>query len=178
MAVQYNVATLLREPVGATRSFAVDDLAPIPENGSVRKEHVTGHAVLLRTKDGVLVEARLRSKQQERCARCLQELVLELPIDIEEEFYPVADIETGAKVEPPDGSGAFRIDDRHILDLSEAIRQYSMMTAPMAPLCRLDCKGLCPRCGRDWNEGPCDCEPEPDERWAALGQLLEKTERG
>jgi uncharacterized protein len=178
MAVQFNVATLLREPVGSTRSYDVDDMAAVPENGAVRREHVTGHADLLRTKDGVLVRARLRSDQHERCARCLRDLELELPFEIEEEFYPIVDILTGVKVEPPDAHGAFRIDDRHILDLSEAIRQYSMMTAPMAPLCRADCRGLCPRCGRDWNEGPCDCEPEPDERWSALAELLEKPERG
>jgi uncharacterized protein len=177
MAVQFNVATLLREPVGATRSYAIDDDVPMQENGRIRKERVSGEAELLRTKDGVLVEARLRAHRHERCARCLRELELELPLEIEEEFYPIADIETGARVVAPD-SGAFRIDDHHILDLDDAIRQYATMSSPMQPLCRPDCKGLCPRCGRDWNEGPCDCHPEPDERWTALGQLLEERERG
>jgi len=178
MAVQFNVATLLKEPVGATRSYDVDDDVPVPENGAVTKEHVTGQADLLRTKDGVLVRARLRSHRRERCARCLRELDLELGLNIEEEFYPLIDVETGTHVEPADAPGAFRIDEHHILDLNDAVRQYATMTMPMQPLCRADCRGLCPRCGQDWNEGPCACQPEPDERWAALGQLLEQTERG
>jgi uncharacterized protein len=42
----------------------------------------------------------------------------------------------------------------------------------MQPLCREDCRGLCPRCGADLNEGECACEPGPvDNRWAGLAQL-------
>jgi uncharacterized protein len=42
---------------------------------------------------------------------------------------------------------------------------------PMQALCRADCRGLCPQCGKDWNEGPCQCTPQPDERWNALRVL-------
>ena len=41
-------------------------------------------------------------------------------------------------------------------------------------LCSEDCKGLCPRCGADWNLGPCSCKREPDPRLAALASLLDK----
>ena len=41
-------------------------------------------------------------------------------------------------------------------------------------LCREDCKGLCSRCGKNLNLGPCDCRKEPDPRLAALAQLLER----
>ena len=41
-------------------------------------------------------------------------------------------------------------------------------------LCSEDCKGLCPRCGADWNLGPCSCKKEPDPRLAALASLLDK----
>ena len=39
-------------------------------------------------------------------------------------------------------------------------------------LCSEDCKGLCAVCGKNLNEGPCDCKPEPDPRLAVLAQLL------
>ena len=39
-------------------------------------------------------------------------------------------------------------------------------------LCRDDCRGLCPRCGANLNDGPCSCEPEADPRFAALQRLL------
>ena len=41
-------------------------------------------------------------------------------------------------------------------------------------LCAEDCRGLCARCGADLNQGPCGCGPEPDPRFAALAQLLDK----
>ena len=41
-------------------------------------------------------------------------------------------------------------------------------------LCREDCKGLCFRCGKNLNEGPCDCKSEPDSRFAVLQQLLDR----
>ena len=43
-------------------------------------------------------------------------------------------------------------------------------------LCSDDCKGLCPKCGADLNQGPCSCRPETDPRWAALSQLLNNAE--
>lgn len=44
-------------------------------------------------------------------------------------------------------------------------------------LCREDCKGRCPRCGADLNEGPCQCKPEADSRFAVLAQLLEHMDK-
>ena len=41
-------------------------------------------------------------------------------------------------------------------------------------LCRPDCKGVCFRCGKNLNEGPCGCKKEPDSRFAVLQQLLDK----
>jgi uncharacterized protein len=62
-----------------------------------------------------------------------------------------------------------------MLDLAEAIREYALLEMPMQVFCREDCKGLCPTCGADLNEGPCDCRnDEGDERFAALKSLLDR----
>src|SRR5262249_20653394 len=54
-------------------------------------------------------------------------------------------------------------------DLEPVLREQLMLALPMTQLCREDCKGLCPRCGQDWNQGPCSCPPDArDERFAAL----------
>jgi uncharacterized protein len=42
---------------------------------------------------------------------------------------------------------------------------------PLAPLCRPDCQGLCPECGADKNEAPCECPGPVDPRWATLDAL-------
>jgi len=57
------------------------------------------------------------------------------------------------------------------LDLGTMVREELLLAAPAYLLCREDCRGLCARCGKDLNDGPCSCEPEPDPRWDALRAL-------
>jgi uncharacterized protein len=57
------------------------------------------------------------------------------------------------------------------IDLGDAIREALILAMPEYPLCREDCRGLCPRCGADLNQGPCACPPVPDPRWGALEAL-------
>ncbi len=60
-------------------------------------------------------------------------------------------------------------------NLTEVIRQNLLLAMPMYPVCRSKCKGLCPHCGQNWNEAPCDCTLEEiDPRLAVLKQLLEE----
>ncbi len=60
------------------------------------------------------------------------------------------------------------------VDLEEIVRTVFVLSMDSKLLCRPDCKGICFRCGRNLNDGPCGCQKEPDPRFAALRQLLEK----
>lgn len=173
--MRYDVASLLKEDIGSTREYAVDEQITVGDEACW--ERVVGSAILLRTKAGVLVTAHLRGQSHEQCSRCLQELEYPLSLHIEEEFLQTVDASTGVPISLPDEPGAFRIDGEQTLDLSEAVRQYWATALPMQPLCRSDCRGLCPRCGHDLNQGPCGCPTEEhDERWAALANLKSKLE--
>ena len=69
---------------------------------------------------------------------------------------------------------ALLIDERHMLDLSEVVRQYILLQREQYPLCDEACAGLCPVCGQNLNEGPCGCrDVSEDPRWAALRELLQ-----
>ena len=59
-------------------------------------------------------------------------------------------------------------------DLDEIISIVFVLSMDSKFLCRDDCKGLCCRCGKNLNQGPCSCQKEPDPRFAALKQLLNK----
>ncbi len=59
-------------------------------------------------------------------------------------------------------------------DLDDIVRTVFVLNLDSKLLCREDCKGLCCRCGRNLNDGPCACQKELDPRFAALKQLLEK----
>ena len=59
-------------------------------------------------------------------------------------------------------------------DLTELFTTALVLSMDAKHVCSEDCKGLCPKCGRDLNNGPCDCRPETDPRFAVLEQLLDK----
>jgi len=60
--------------------------------------------------------------------------------------------------------------DREV-DLMPGLREHVILAVPEFPLCSELCRGLCPRCGADLNQGPCGCEAPPDSRWAGLERL-------
>ncbi len=123
----------------------------------------------MRTDRSILVKGRLHTKSELDCSRCLSLFSCPLTLNIEEEYFPTMDIITGAPVPLPDEPGCFTIDEHNILDLTEAIRQYMLLAIPMKPLCREDCAGLCPACGVNLNQAPCNCPPKPvDHRWSEL----------
>ena len=59
-------------------------------------------------------------------------------------------------------------------DLDDIVRTVFVLNLDSKLLCNEDCKGMCHRCGKNLNEGPCNCQKELDPRFAALKQLLEK----
>ena len=156
--MQFNVSTLLHEPVGTTRTVEVEDEpVRVPDVGYAGI--ASGDVLLTRTPRGVLVRAMLDVAPTLECARCLTPFTRELRLDINEEYFPEHDPVTGARIEDA-GPEDFRIDDLHHLDLSEAVRQYEATALPIQPICREDCAGLCPVCGQNLNERRCDCEPQ------------------
>lgn len=163
--VQVNVSQLLQEPMGSTREFEVDEEVSIAGGRSPAR----GQVVLTRTDRGVYVQGKIESEIKLTCSRCLTKSRLPIRLEINEEYIPTTDTKSGAALPKPEGPPSFTIDAHHILDLTEAIRQYAEMKIPMKPLCRDSCAGLCPSCGRNLNEGACECRKQDiDPRWAVL----------
>jgi uncharacterized protein len=174
----FNVAQLLKAPIGTTREYDVDDQLPTIEDNPTT-EPVRGHVKLIRTRRGVLVNANLATATRLQCSRCLEDAVAPLDLHIEEELVPTVDVNTGLPVPALAGeeAGAFKIDEHHHLDLTEAVRQYGLLAIPLQPLCREDCAGLCPVCGKNRNAGSCECNSEPDDpRLVPLRQLLDQAD--
>lgn len=58
------------------------------------------------------------------------------------------------------------------VDLTDEVRQSIILALPTYPVCRTACRGVCAKCGKNLNEGPCACtQAEPDDRWGALDKL-------
>jgi len=154
--IQINVAQLLKEGIGATRTFEVDDTLYLDETTQCQ---VQGEVELLHTRRGILVRGTFTGTSHLVCSRCLDFFEYPLTFRMEEEFLPLVDVISGAPLPLDDDPTTFTIDDRHILDLSEAIRQYALLAIPMKPMCRPDCPGLCPQCGANLNQQRCQCPP-------------------
>ncbi|NPV06439.1 MAG: DUF177 domain-containing protein [Anaerolineae bacterium] len=173
--MQYNVAELLKGPSGATRQYQVDEEPQFQLEGARLVGQITGSVRLMRTQKGILVEADLSSQAEVDCARCLKKAETTLTVHIADEYRPTVDIRTGFRVWPePDEviEEELLIGPNNVLDLDEAARQELEASVPLKTLCTVACAGICPRCGQDLNEGPCECEPEPDARWEALRQVF------
>jgi uncharacterized protein len=176
--VIYNVAQLLKAPVGTAQRAPLDnnDELELDENEARLAGPVTGQVRMHRTNQGVFVDGLADVPVELQCTRCLKTFTQTFSLQIRELFYPTIDVDTGVAVPPPENDDlSFPIDHNHVLDLREAIRQNLLLAMPIKTLCKEDCAGLCPQCGKDWNEGPCDCVIEvDDDRFSALHQLLEK----
>ncbi|MCI0476939.1 MAG: DUF177 domain-containing protein, partial [Anaerolineales bacterium] len=157
--MRYNVAQLLKEQSGHTRQYTLhEDIHQIdPE--IVPLSTLDGNVQLIRTADGVFALGNLHTSLELSCARCLTPFAMPLQFSLEEEFRPTIDIHTGATLPlTADDEPATRIDAHHEIDLTEVVRQIILLTIPPSPICRSKCAGLCPSCGKNWNEGPCKCK--------------------
>ena len=101
------------------------------------------------------------------CDRCASEFhrKVEFPIDVVLVTKLESEENEDEWVFPLEGDSA---------DLDDIVRTVFVLNLDSKLLCKEDCKGLCPQCGKNLNDGPCNCRKELDPRFAALKQLLEK----
>ena len=122
----------------------------------------------VRNTAGVLVmKGEVRTTIHGVCDRCARDFTAEkvFPID--------AVLVTELNDEENEDEWVFPLEG-DCADLDDIVRTVFVLNMDSKLLCRPDCKGLCCRCGKNLNDGPCDCKKEPDPRFAALQQLLEK----
>jgi uncharacterized protein len=165
----WNVAGLLADDVGATRTYDVADVRIEPSGEYGLADPIAGHVRLTRTNRGILVRASLSTVLAAECSRCLRPTRIPLELVIDEEYLPSLDLATGAPVVVDDEPDALRLSDHHELDLEVPVRDAIVLAEPIAPLDRPDCPGLCPVCGEPLDEGTHDHpDDEIDPRLEAL----------
>ncbi len=126
---------------------------------------------VLKDKDDVLVRGHLRVRVPETCGRCLEEFPFDLTAQVDTRFCPSPRArDEEVELAPDDLEVDFYADD--LLDLNRLIQTEIELGLAMKPVCRSDCRGLCPVCGGNRNVIPCTCEVRlPDPRLAALKDL-------
>lgn len=166
--MHFNVAHLLKGPVGTSQQHTVN-VTFVPQEDT-QIGHVSGRVRLMRVVQGVWVSGSLEATARCTCSRCLKEVPLSVQFCLDDIYFPVVDVATGALLRlPEEADSGFIIDDHHVLDITEAVRQSTILALPMKPLCRADCAGICPDCGVNRNEVDCFCKSIGiDPRWALL----------
>ncbi len=167
--MRINVSQQLKASVGSIRNYQVNGIVDIAGSDSL----VQGEVRLMRTDRGILAKGILYTEVEVTCSRCLSLFGYPLTLNIEEEYFPTTDVVSSASLPLPEELGCFTIDEHHVLDLTETIHQYALLAIPMKPICHEDCAGLCPNCGHNLNQGPCDCLLQRTEpRWSELTKLV------
>jgi uncharacterized protein len=169
--VKIDLANMAGVP-GAHGRYVVDETLPATDGVEVVGP-VTGEITVQNTGQLLVVRGRLGARVRSSCRRCLAETEEPLQIEIAEEFAAegaAADVDTVDREDPERSA----IHD-YVLEVSEFVRQQVAVHLPMASLCRADCQGLCPQCGRNLNQGQCGCEPDLGAGpFAKLKEMLEK----
>lgn len=164
-----NVARLLQEQVGATRTYDLS-LDWFALDSDIMAQGVRGQVRLTRIANGILASGEVEGIGLLECVRCLEIYEQPFRAAFDQEFRPVIDIRTGAPLAPPDpvdDIGA--IDEAHELDVSEPLRQEALVELPMRPVCGDGCPGP------DVPEDP-DAD-RGDARLDVLADLLDDEER-
>jgi uncharacterized protein len=122
-------------------------------------------------KDDVLVRGWIRSRIPLTCSRCLEPFPMAVKADLDVRLAPRSKWESEeVELSADDLEVDFYADN--LLDLDRLIETETTLRLPMKPLCREECRGLCPICGGNRNQTPCECRATPpDLRLQALKAL-------
>ncbi len=161
---RFNIGFIIAEASGYSREIPL----AIPKTSiepDLDLQNVYGDIIFTRTSEGIFVQARIGAYIQSECGRCLDEFLYNCKTEFTELYtfpsHATADTEL---IVPPTG----------IVDLSPLVREYLVLAMPINPICKPDCKGLCPVCGENLNKNDhSHTEDVGDPRLAVLKSLLE-----
>jgi uncharacterized protein len=161
-------------PEGLETSFEIANPAGIGIDVAVPLEGpIVAEFEIQRLGNEIQVEGTVRATVRLQCSRCLEPFSYAVAGEVASTFAPPAKVVEGdhqhelaqdeLEVEPLVQGGA---------DLRGIIAEQIHLNLPLKPLCREDCPGICPHCGRPTVDGACGCAPAAgDSRWEALKKL-------
>lgn len=161
--LRINVGFLLHQSIGTSRDIEFDFPA-LPVGDDLDLAFLRGTLRFTRISGGLYLEGRLASQLDLDCDRCLGPVEQALTVEL-------GDLLTHPP--SPGSEPTLTIPETGIFNIGSLLREHFLLGIPTHPLCRPDCKGLCPECGANWNEETCK-HPEVDinPRLAALKSLL------
>lgn len=165
--LQLDVARLKRSPGDTARFDLLEHLPPLELSGDFIRfvEPVSARLSVLNTGKTLAVTGVVSGQLEFKCGRCLEAFLYQFEVPFEENYAL-------AQETPDEDLLSFSGD---FLDVAPEVEKSIYLALPMKALCSEECRGLCPVCGRNLNEGACGCAAEAfDPRLSILKELLEK----
>lgn len=159
-----NVGFLLHQTLGYSRTFDFE-VPHVQVGDDLDVSDLHGELRLSRTAQGLYAAGALRASTLVDCVRCLTPFDQPLTVVFDDLF-----------VYPPSRANEplLAIPETGLLDLTPLAREYFLLDMPLRPLCRPECRGLCPECGADWNNTECEhVSSAVDPRLQGLRALLD-----
>jgi len=163
--LRLNVGFVVAQSAGFSRDFPFD-LPQINIPPDLHTSNLYGAIRATRTPQGVLLQVNFHAQTELECVRCLTDFQHSLVVDFAELYAFSQRYVTDSGLLMPETG---------VIDLAPVLREYVLLEIPISPLCRPDCKGLCPICGNNVNESTCfHNDDSVDPRLALLKSLLDK----
>ncbi len=151
----------------------VRQLGPLKMEGRaelVREYHGGQHTV-----DDIRVVATLSGRVDVPCARCVESVELDVNRSFDLLYRPLESEKGSDEVNISEAETEIGYYKGEGLELEDVLREQVLLAVPIKTVCRPDCKGLCPQCGKNLNNETCGCEQKAaDPRWNALKGLRDK----
>ena len=131
----------------------------VQQAGVTFRGDIRVRAVVHKIQEEVFVQAEAEAPVGLECARCTEPFEGLVRGTLEALYLPDHEREGAASRTDREENESQRVFHYSggLLDLGEGVIEAVLLAVPMKPLCRPDCRGLCPRCGKNLNQGPCDC---------------------
>ena len=114
--------------------------------------------VLTNAGEGILASGMLKAHVEGTCDRCLEPASFDVAGEVDEYYlFEEPTAEDGTQTDEDKDVDYELVGDDDTIDLTDALQSALIMETPYVVLCREDCKGLCPTCGANLNEGDCGC---------------------
>lgn len=171
-----DIHDLMLDPIDFNEAFqpgTIDLGSEVRQQGVLKAE---GRAALLEEHQGrgkkipdIRLVGKFSTTLEVNCARCLEPVVREAARDFDLLYRPEG-VDGGrdeVSVTQAEAEIGYYVGDGLLLE--DFLREQVLLTIPIKTICREDCKGLCPYCGKNLNEESCSCKTQPsDPRWDGL----------
>jgi len=148
-------------------------VTPIESSGraDLVEEHHGKHKII----QDIRIQGRLATSLEMICARCLEPLTRDVKREFDLLYRPQGADAGRDEMSVTDAEAEISYYEGEGLLLDDVVREQVLLAAPLKVICREDCKGLCPHCGKNLNQEQCSCAAQVEEpRWAALKEIRGK----